>query len=168
MRAINRLSTGHFEDMNQLAWSEEEANTIIAAHQARGLLPVLTALNEAFGYLHKDAIRLCAQALNLSRAEVHGVASFYHDFRERPPGRHVLKLCGAEACQSMGGDTLAEHVSRKLGIQFGETTADQSITLERVYCLGLCACAPAALLDETPHARLNGETVSALIDEARQ
>src|SRR5437764_10063486 len=144
-------------------WSEDEAKAVIAVHQARGLLPVLTALNEAFGYLHKEAIRLAAQALNLSRAEVHGVASFYHDFRERPPGRHVLKLCGAEACQSMGSDALAAHVTRELGIGFGETTADESMTLERVYCLGLCACAPAALLDDTPHARLDNRTVSALI-----
>jgi formate dehydrogenase subunit gamma len=149
-------------------WSEEEAKAIIVAHQARGLLPVLSALNEAFGYVHKEAIRLAAQALNLSRAEVHGVASFYHDLRTRPPGRHVLKLCGAEACQSMGSDALAEHVTRELGIGFGETTADESMTLERVYCLGLCACAPAALLDDTPHARLDNKTVSALIDEARR
>jgi formate dehydrogenase subunit gamma len=149
-------------------WSEEEAKTIIAAQQARGLLPVLTALNEAFGYLHKDAVRLCAQALNLSRAEVHGVASFYHDFRERPPGQHVLKLCGAEACQSMGSDALAAHVTSELGIDFGETTPDESVTLERVYCLGLCACAPAALLDEMPHARLDNQTISALIGEMRR
>lgn len=150
------------------SWNEAEAKTIIAAHQARGLLPVLSALNETFGYVHKDAIRLAAHALNLSRAEVHGVASFYHDFRERPPGRHVLKLCGAEACQSMGGDALAEYVARELGIGFGETTSDESVTLERVYCLGLCACAPAALLDETPHARLDGTNVSTLLDEARK
>jgi len=149
-------------------WNEEEARAIVAAHQARGLLPVLTALNETFGYLHKEAIQLCAQALNLSRAEVHGVASFYHDFRERPPGRHVLKLCSAEACQSMGSDALAEHVTRELGIDFGETTADERVTLERVYCLGLCACAPAALLDDTPHARLDKTTVSALIKGARE
>jgi formate dehydrogenase subunit gamma len=152
----------------RIPWSEEEAKTIIAAYQARGLLPVLSALNESFGYVHKEAIRLCAHALNLSRAEVHGVASFYHDFREQPPGRHVLKVCGAEACQSMGGDALAAHVERELGIGFGETTADQSLTLERVYCLGLCACAPAALLDETPHARLDNEKVSAIIREARK
>jgi formate dehydrogenase subunit gamma len=152
----------------RIPWSEEEAKAIIATHQARGLLPVLSALNEAFGYLHKEAIRLAAQALNLSRAEVHGVASFYHDFRERPPGRHVLKLCGAEACQSMGSDALAEHVAHELGINFGETTSDESVTLERVYCLGLCACAPAALLDEEPHARLDKSKASALIAEARK
>jgi formate dehydrogenase subunit gamma len=114
-------------------WSEEAAKATIAAHKAHGLLAVLSALNESFGYVHKEAVRLAAQALNLSRAEVHGVASFYHDFREHPPGRHVLKLCGAEACQSMGSDTLAEHVTRELGIDFGETTADRSMTLERVY-----------------------------------
>ena len=153
---------------SRIPWNEEEARAIIAAHQVRGLLPVLSALNETFGHVHKDAIRLCAQALNISRAEVHGVASFYHDFRERPAGQHVLKLCGAEACQSMGGDALAEHVARELGIGFGETTPDESITLERVYCLGLCACAPAALLDETPHARLGPASVSALIAEARK
>lgn len=149
-------------------WNEAEATAIIATHQARGLLPVLSALNETFGHLHKDAIRLVAHALNLSRAEVHGVASFYHDFRERPPGRHVLKLCGAEACQSMGSDALAEHVARELDIGFGETTPDESITLERVYCLGLCACAPAALLDEMPHARLDKANVSALLAEMRK
>jgi formate dehydrogenase subunit gamma len=149
-------------------WDEEEAATIIAAEQARGLLAVLSALNEAFGYLHKDAIGLAAKALNLTRAEVHGVASFYHDFRERPPGRHVLKLCGAEACQSMGSDELAEHAMSELHIGFGETTPDEAVTLERVYCLGLCACAPAALMDETPHARLDQNAISALIAGARE
>jgi formate dehydrogenase subunit gamma len=165
MGGCNRRSK---EMTDRVVWDEEEAKAIIAAHRNGGLLPVLSALNEIFGYLHKDAIRLAAQALNLSRAEVHGVASFYHDFRERPPGRHVLKLCGAEACQSMGGDALAEHVTRQLGIGFGETTPDASLTLERVYCLGLCACAPAALLDDTPHARLDRQTVSTLIAGARK
>ena len=149
-------------------WNQDHANEIVAAQRERGLLAVLSALNEAFGFLHRDAIGLAASALNLTRAEVHGVASFYHDFRERPPGRHVLKLCGAEACQSMGGDELADHVARELGIAFGETTADEAITLERVYCLGLCACAPAALMDDTPHARLDKSTVSAMIGKARK
>jgi formate dehydrogenase subunit gamma len=159
---MNRAHMTHW-----IEWNEDEAKAIIAANRARGLLPILRALNETFGHVHKEAIRLCAQALNLSRAEVHGVASFYHDFRASAPGRHVLKLCGAEACQSMGADALAEHVIQELGVQFSETTADRSVTLERVYCLGLCACAPAALLDETPHARLDRPTVSALIKEAR-
>jgi len=152
----------------RIAWNEEEAKKVISVQKEHGLLPVLSVLNDTFGYLHKDAVALVAHVLNLSRAEVHGVASFYHDFRVRPPGRHVLKLCGAEACQSMGADALAEHVTRELGITFGETTADETVTLERVYCLGLCALAPAALLDEEPHARLDNGTVSALIDAVRR
>lgn len=149
-------------------WNEVDARAIIVAEQERGLLAVLSALNETFGYVHRDAIGLAAKALNLTRAEVHGVASFYHDFRERPPGRHVLKLCGAEACQSMGADALAAHATGELGIGFGQTTTDDAVTLERVYCLGLCACAPAALLDDTPHARLDKEALSSLMDEARK
>jgi formate dehydrogenase subunit gamma len=149
------------------AWNVEEAQSIIAAH-AHGegaLLVVLETLNDRFGYLHKDAIALAARALNLSRAEVHGVATFYHDFRDKPAGRHVLKLCGAEACQSMGGDALAAAAMRELAIGFGETTPDNAITLEHVYCLGLCACAPAALLDNEPVGRLDGEKLAALIAE---
>jgi formate dehydrogenase subunit gamma len=149
-------------------WNADEARAVIVAHEDGGLLVVLNALNERFGFLHKDAVGFAARALNLSRAEVHGVASFYHDFRERPPGRHVLKLCGAEACQSMGGDAIATHATRELGIEFGETTADEAVTLERVYCLGLCACAPAALLDGAPVGRLDGNGISALIAEARK
>jgi formate dehydrogenase subunit gamma len=151
-----------------MVYSEEKAKVIVAAQQKHGLLAVLSALNETFGFVHRDAIGLAAAALNLSRAEVHGVASFYHDYREAPPGRHVLKLCGAEACQSMGADALAAHATRKLGIEFGEATPDEAITLERVYCLGLCACAPAALLDGEPHARLDQNAISLMIDEARK
>jgi len=146
-------------------WNEDEAKAIVAAQHEGGLLAVLSALNDVFGYVHRDAIGLAANALNLSRAEVHGVASFYHDFRERPPGRHVLKLCGAEACQSMGGDELATQAIRELGMTFGETTPDEAITLERVYCLGLCACAPAALLDDVPKGRLDISTAKSLTEE---
>ena len=149
-------------------WNEDEANAIVAAQQNNGLLAVLSALNDTFGYVHRDAIGLTAKALNLSRAEVHGMASFYHDFREQPPGRHVLKLCGAEACQSMGGDALAVQAAKELGIEFGETTPDEAVTLERVYCLGLCACAPAALFDGEPHARLDENAISSMISEARK
>jgi formate dehydrogenase subunit gamma len=149
-------------------WNEDEASAIVAAQQNSGLLAVLSALNETFGYMHRDAIGLAAKALYLSRAEVHGMASFYHDFRELPPGRHVLKLCGAEACQSMGGDALAVQAAKELGIEFGATTPDEAVTLERVYCLGLCACAPAALFDGEPHARLDENAISSLISEARK
>ncbi|HEY3639330.1 MAG TPA: formate dehydrogenase subunit gamma [Rhizomicrobium sp.] len=149
-------------------WNEDDAAAIIAAQQDHGLLAVLSELNHTFGYLHRDAIGLAAKALNLSRAEVHGVATFYHDFRECRPGRHVLKLCGAEACQSMGCEALAAQAMQELGIAFGETTSDEAVTLERVYCLGLCACAPAALLDEKPYARLDQSAISSLIAEARK
>ncbi|HEY1613125.1 MAG TPA: formate dehydrogenase subunit gamma [Rhizomicrobium sp.] len=151
------------------AWNVEEARTLIAAHAGEdgALLVVLAAVQERFGYLHKDAIGLAATALNLSRAEVHGVASFYHDLRDAPAGRHVLKLCGAEACQSMGADALAARAVQELAIGFGETTADRTVTLERVYCLGLCACAPSALLDGEPVGRLDGDGIAAWIAECR-
>lgn len=150
-------------------WNEEIAQSIIAAHkQAAGpLLIVLQALQEKFGRVPDEAIPLIAEALNLSRAEVHGVVTFYHDFHAEPLGRHVLKLCRAEACQSMGGEKLAEHVSRTLGIGFGETTPDARLTLQSVYCLGLCACAPAAQFDGRPVGRLSERTVAVLIAEAQ-
>ncbi|WFU01398.1 formate dehydrogenase subunit gamma [Rhizobium sp. CB3171] len=132
------------------------------------LLPILHGIQEEFGYVPQDTLPLIAQALNLSRAEVHGVMTFYHDYRDHPAGRHVLKLCRAEACQSMGGDALAEHVKRLLGIDFHQTTLDGSVTLEPVYCLGLCACAPSAMLDGELHGRLDDEAVEDLVKEARR
>lgn len=111
------------------------------------LLPILHAVQKAFGHVPQDAIPQIAKALNLSKAEVHGVVSFYHDFREAPAGRHVLKLCRAEACQAMGGDRVADAVKSALGIDWHETTPDGRVTLEPVFCLGLCACGPAAMVD---------------------
>ncbi|RWX34436.1 formate dehydrogenase subunit gamma [Rhizobium leguminosarum] len=111
------------------------------------LLPILHEVQQEFGYVPQEAMPVIAEELNLSRAEVHGVVTFYHDYRDHPAGRHVLKLCRAEACQSMGGDALAERVKALLGIDFHQTTLDGGVTLEPVYCLGLCACAPAAMLD---------------------
>jgi formate dehydrogenase subunit gamma len=119
------------------------------------LLPILHAVQEEFGYIHREAEPLIADILNLSRAEVHGVVTFYRDFRRAPPGRHVLKLCRAEACQSMGGEKLATSVEARAGIPFGGTTADGRLTLESVYCLGLCALAPSAMLNEPVVGRLN-------------
>jgi formate dehydrogenase subunit gamma len=113
------------------------------------LLPILHAVQARFGHLPSAALPLIAAALGLSRAEVHGVASFYHDFRTDPAGRHVLKLCRAEACQAVGAVALADTVQRALGIGWGETTADGRVTLEPVFCLGLCACGPAAMVDGT-------------------
>ncbi len=132
------------------------------------LLPILHGIQEEFGYVPQDTLPLIAKALNLSRAEVHGVMTFYHDYRDHPAGRHVLKLCRAEACQSMGGDQLAERVKRLLGIDFHQTTPDGGVTLEPVYCLGLCACAPAAMLDGELHGRLDDEGAEDLVREARR
>lgn len=132
------------------------------------LLPILHAVQEEFGYVPPEALPAIAEVLNLSRAEVHGVASFYHDFKTHPQGRHVLKLCRAEACQSMGSDDLAAQAKRLLGIDFHETTADGSITLEPVYCLGLCSCSPAAMLDGEVHGRLDADSLGELVREARR
>jgi formate dehydrogenase subunit gamma len=132
------------------------------------LLPILHGIQEEFGYVPQDMLPLIASALNLSRAEVHGVMTFYHDYRDHPAGRHVLKLCRAEACQSMGGDRLADRVKELLGIDFHQTTLDGSVTLEPVYCLGLCACSPAAMLDGELHGRLSDESLGELIMEARR
>jgi formate dehydrogenase subunit gamma len=132
------------------------------------LLPILHGIQQEFGYVPQDTLPLIASALNLSRAEVHGVMTFYHDYRDHPTGRHVLKLCRAEACQSMGGDILADRVKKLLGIDFHQTTLDGSVTLEPVFCLGLCACAPAAMLDGELHGRLDDETVDELIAGVRR
>jgi len=132
------------------------------------LLPILHALQEEFGYVDEAAIPLVADALNLSKAEVHGVISFYHDFRHTAPGRHVLRICRAEACQSMGCEKLVEHVEQKLGVKVGETTADRTVTLEEVYCLGLCAMSPSVMLDGKPYCRVSNQVADFLIDTARR
>ncbi|WP_186398241.1 formate dehydrogenase subunit gamma [Stappia sp. P2PMeth1] len=129
------------------------------------LLPILHEVQKEFGCVPDEALRTIAEALNLSRAEVHGVASFYHDFRKEPAGRHVLKICRAEACQSMGGDALADGVRAALGIDWHETTPDGRVTLEPVYCLGLCSCAPAAMLDGELHGRLDETAMRELVKE---
>lgn len=131
------------------------------------LLPVLHALQEEFGYVDSRAVPLVARALNLSNADVHGVLTFYHEFRSTPPGRHVLKLCRAEACQSMGCNSLIGEVEKIAGAKLGETTRDGSLTLEAVYCLGNCALSPAALFDGIPYGRLNKERAQALVAAAR-
>ena len=144
------------------------ASELIAARaqEAGALLPILHDVQETFGYIPEPVVPLIAQALNLSRAEVHGVVTFCHDFRAAPAGRHVLKLCQAEACQSCGCDTLAARAEKALGIRLGETTADGRITLEPVYCLGLCATAPSAMLDGRVVGRLDGRKLDALLAEA--
>ena len=151
------------------SWDRQHAAEIIAAGAAQqgALLPILHALQRAFGHIPEAAIPMLAEALNLTRAEVHGVVGFYYDFRHEPPGRHVLKLCRAEACQSMGGEALAAQAQAALAVGWGGTSEDRAVTLEPVYCLGLCATAPAALLDGQPLGRLDRARLAALLDRAR-
>lgn len=139
---------------------------IVAAHLGLEgpLLPILHAVQAAYGFVPQDALPVIAKALNLSRAEVHGVMSFYHDFRTEPAGRHVVKLCRAEACQSMGADALAEHAKARLGVDFHGTTENGAVTLEPVYCLGLCACAPAALIDGRVVGRVDATAFDAIVE----
>jgi formate dehydrogenase subunit gamma len=151
-------------------WDETRGAEIIAEHsgQEGATLVILHALQEAFGYVPAAAIPMVAHALNLSRAEVHGVFTFYHDFRHKPAGRHVLKLCRAEACQAAGGDALAARAEAKLGVLLGGTTADDRVTLEPIYCLGLCATAPSAMLDGRLIGRLDEKRIDALVAEAQR
>ena len=122
---------------------------ILAAHNGMEgpLLPILHAVQAEWGHIPQAALPVIDKNLTLTSAEVHGVMTFYHDFRARPAGRHVLKLCRAEACQTMGADALADAVKAKLGLDWHETSADGAVTLEPVFCLGLCACGPAAMVD---------------------
>jgi formate dehydrogenase subunit gamma len=146
--------------------SSDVIDEAIAAcsHLPGGLLPLLHYIADRLGHIPPDSLGRIAAALNLSRAEVHGVVTFYHDFRSAPPGRHVLKLCRAEACQSCGGEALAAQLERRLGCRFGETAADGSVTLEPVYCLGNCAAAPSLLLDGELRGRLTPVRLDRLVD----
>ena len=152
------------------AWDNERAVTLIQGLQdlPGALLPILHAIQEEFGYIDKAAVPLIASALNISKAEVHGVISFYHDFRHEPGGRHTLKMCRAEACQSMGCDRVIDHVEKRLGARLGETTADGSFSLDAVYCLGNCALSPAVMLDGKPYGRVSAQVADFLIDDAQR
>jgi formate dehydrogenase subunit gamma len=144
----------------------ETVEAVVQAH-AGGigpLLPVLHDIQERMGYVPAEAIPLIARALNLSRAEVYGVMQFYHDFREEPPGEHLIALCRAEACQAMGSRELEAHARRKLGIDYGETTPDGRFSLESVYCLGNCACTPSVRIDDAIHARVTPERFDELLE----
>src|SRR6202451_2560805 len=137
--AVSLESTGKLLRMsNMQAWDADRAQARIRELERLpgALLPILHALQEEFGYIDPQATPLIASALNLSRAEVHGVISFYHEFRHHPPGRHVLRICRAESCQSMGCDSLVEQVEKRAGVKLGETTPDGSLTVEQVFCLG--------------------------------
>lgn len=135
------------------------------AGQRGALLPLLHALQEEFGHVEAKAVPLIAEALNLSRAEVHGVLSFYHDFREEPAGRHVVKLCRAESCQARGGAAIEAAMADRLGVAMGGTRGDGRVTLEPVYCLGLCAIGPNAMIDGRPVARIDAAAVDRIAAE---
>jgi formate dehydrogenase subunit gamma len=151
------------------SWNAARAADIIAAEagQEGAAMPILHALQRAFGHVPREAVPMIASALNLSRAEIHGVVSFYHDFREAPPGRHVMKLCRAESCQSMGADDLHRHAQDKLRIGWGETTSDGKVTLQAVYCLGLCASSPSAMIDGKVYGRLDNAKLDRLIERVK-
>jgi len=151
-------------------WDATLAGEIISAHASveGAALPILHALQEEFGFVPKQSEPMIADALNVSRAEVHGVISFYHDFRRTPPGRHVLQVCRAEACQSVGAAAMASRLLARLGLEWGGTTRDGSLTVEPTFCLGLCACGPAALLDGEPLARLDDGMLHEVTEEARR
>jgi formate dehydrogenase subunit gamma len=149
--------------MTTTEWSVEAGAHVIAEHAGvRGpLLPVLHALQEEFGYVDPAAVPLVAKELNLSRADVHGVVTFYKDFRTTPPGARTVAVCRGEACQSRGGHELAEHAQARLGVRFGATTPDGGTTLDQVFCLGMCALSPAVLVD----GRAIGRVDAARFDE---
>ena len=155
----------------QHASTEIASRTTAVINELKGLegplLPILHGIQDEFGYVPGESLPVIAELLNLSKAEVHGVVTFYHDYRNHPAGRHVLKLCRAEACQSMGGDALAAKLQQLLGIGFHETTKDGSVTLEPVYCLGLCACAPSAMLDGEMIGRLDADKIEEIAAEVR-
>ncbi len=136
---------------------EDEVATLVARHadERGGLLPLLHAIQDAIGHIPDAAIPLIAEGLNLSRAEVHGVITFYHDFGRRPAGKHVVKLCRAEACQARGGAAVEAAAAERLGVAMGETRADGQVTLEPVYCIGLCAIGPNAIVNGRPVCRID-------------
>jgi formate dehydrogenase subunit gamma len=154
--------------MDVSAQMKETIERIVTAHaHLEGpLLPILQAMQVELGFIPRNAIPVVAHALNLTRAEVYGVVSFYHDFRDKPAGRRVVKLCRAEACQSMGANALSAAVLKHFGIAWGETTEDGRVTIQPIYCLGFCSVAPAALVDGEPHGRLDAAQLIAAVEES--
>lgn len=137
------------------------------ADKPGALMLVLHAVQERLGYIPAGAVPAIAHGLNLSRAEVHGVITFYHDFRSTPPGHKIIRVCRAESCQAMGAVALAAHIQSRLGIDFGQTSGDGEFTLEQVYCLGNCACSPAIVVGDDLHGRVNPDRFDEIIRSAR-
>jgi len=147
-------------------WDTDRARDIVAAHASKegAALPILHALQDVFGCIPLEAEPLIASALNMTRAEMHGIVTFYHEFRRTPPGRHVLHLCRAEACQSVGAEAVGAHLRSALAVDWHGTSGDGAVTLEPVFCLGLCATGPSALLDGHPVGRLNADRVNRMLE----
>lgn len=138
---------------------------VINAHldMPGNLLPILHGIQDTLGYIPQESVADIASSLNLSKAEVHGVITFYHYFRTTPPGQHVIRICRAESCQAMNGKALEEHAKQSLGIDFHETTSDERFSLEPVYCLGNCACSPSITIDDKVHGRVTPEKFDQLL-----
>ena len=149
---------------------QEIVDSTIESHHGKvgTLLPVLHSIQDKLGHVPKEAVPMIAQAMNLSRAEIHGVMTFYHDFRSEPAGENIIHLCRAEACQAMGSRELERHVMESLGIGYGETTADGLVTLEPVYCLGNCACTPSIRINDEIHARVSSEKFDDLLTRLQE
>jgi formate dehydrogenase subunit gamma len=157
----------------QHSWDRTVVESIARAFKDKpgALMPILRRIQDELGWVPRDSVPVLAEILNLTRAEVHGVLSFYHDFRHEPPGRNVVRVCRAESCQAMDGVALAEHVKHRLGCEFGATSADGAFTLEPVYCLGNCACSPAVVINGELFGRVTPErfdAVLAALDEDSQ
>lgn len=151
---------------NHTTWDLSTLKSLIQQHQATpgGLLPLLHAIQDSFGYIPADAVPLVAKGLRQTRAEIHGVISFYHHFRTSPPGQHVVKICRAEACQARGARELEQHVKQSLGIDFHNTTLDGDFTLEPVYCLGNCACGPTIQVNDEITGRVTNDSFDQIIE----
>ena len=144
--------------------------SIIAEHHSRpgALLPILHAIQDELGYIPPESIASIADGLNISRAEVYGVITFYADFRQAPPGRHIVQICRGESCQAMGGEALELLAKQKLGVDYHETSRDDAVTLEPVYCLGNCACSPAVRVGDEILGRVDPQRLEALLRQLRQ
>jgi formate dehydrogenase subunit gamma len=155
-------------DASVVAWSDAAAEQLIGAHAdlPGPILPTLQSLQEHFGYVDPRAVPLVAQALNVSRAEVHGVLTFYHDLRTSAPADVTVRICTAEACQASGSRQLVADVEQRLGATVGGRSADGRVDLEQVFCLGNCALGPSAMVDGKVHGRVDADRVQALVDHA--
>lgn len=148
-------------------WSPQLIRDIIGSHQSRpgAMLPILHGIQDRLGYIPEASVPIIAEAMRQTRAEIHGIISFYHHFRTRPTGTHVLQVCRAEACQAMGGRQLESHIKSSLGIEYHQTSRDNEVTLEPVYCLGNCACAPSVQIGERVHGRMTTAKFDRLLSD---